>query len=304
MQITSINVDHNFRELQEHGTSDFPLQVYEDDLALYDQGIISWHWHPEVELAYVLEGSVKWTLNQETIILKPGEGLFINAQVMHSVEPIASKHARMISVVFDPTLVATKSNLVFHRYIQPILQKKSLNYVLLTEGSAWQRDALDAISQIHYYSKNEPVAFELAIIHQVTRFWLQLLRSEMLQDNNRQLATKDRSSNEIAMQRLKDMMTYIHQHYAEVITLQNLADIASISSSECQRCFKQFLSLSPIQYLIHYRLEVAAKYLGEQAFTVSQIALKCGFESHSYFSKQFKEKYNLSPTAYRKHIRP
>ncbi|MGO4929511.1 helix-turn-helix transcriptional regulator [Fundicoccus sp. Sow4_D5] len=62
------------------------------------------------------------------------------------------------------------------------------------------------------------------------------------------------------------------------------------------------MSLTPIQYLIHYRLEVAAKYLCERSYNISDIELTCGFESHSYFSKQFKETYGLSPTAYRKQI--
>lgn len=125
------------------------------------------HWHPEVEMTYVFQGTVKWKLNQETVILNSGRGGFINAQVLHSAEPVNSKHAHMISIVFDPTVVATKSNLVFHRYIQPIFQNSSLNYLVLTEDTAWQLVALDAISKIHYYSEYEPIAFELTFIHDV-----------------------------------------------------------------------------------------------------------------------------------------
>ena len=68
---------------------------------------------------------------------------------------------------------------------------------------------------------------------------------------------------------------------------------------ECLRCFKRNIQLSPMQYLLKYRIMQGAELLlGEQEKSISEIALLCGFESPSHFSKMFWRFYNCPPKIY------
>ena len=97
------------------------------------------------------------------------------------------------------------------------------------------------------------------------------------------------------------MFGYIHNHYAENISLTDIAGSASIGQRECLRCFKRMLQVSPIQYLIKYRIMYGADLLMKSRnLGIAEIATLCGFDSPSNFSKLFKNFYSLTPRQFRK----
>ncbi|WP_305117469.1 helix-turn-helix transcriptional regulator, partial [Acutalibacter muris] len=61
-----------------------------------------------------------------------------------------------------------------------------------------------------------------------------------------------------------------------------------------------FTGMSFNAYLVNYRLELAAKQLSETGYRVIDVAENCGFHNHSYFTRAFREKYQMTPTEYRK----
>ena len=103
----------------------------------------------------------------------------------------------------------------------------------------------------------------------------------------------------VRMERIKGMLEYIKQHFAENITLRDIADSASVSRSECVRCFRQILKSSPVAYLNNYRLQYAAGLLCSTSWKISYICQKSGFHETGYFSKCFKKRYGCGPSAYR-----
>ena len=56
MQITEIITDETLREIREHGTPEFPFEYYLDDIDEIGQGYVEWHWHNEIEWAWVESG--------------------------------------------------------------------------------------------------------------------------------------------------------------------------------------------------------------------------------------------------------
>lgn len=86
MQITEIITDETLREIREHGTPEFPFEYYLDDIDEIGQGYVEWHWHNEIEWAWVESGKVICRIGNEKIILEAGEGIFINSRVIHRFE--------------------------------------------------------------------------------------------------------------------------------------------------------------------------------------------------------------------------
>ena len=96
------------------------------------------------------------------------------------------------------------------------------------------------------------------------------------------------------------LQEFIRQHYAEKVTLEQLSELVGINKYYLIRLFKQQTGLSPIDYLIHVRLEEAEKLLAKSNITVADISDRVGFHSPSHFSKTFKENNHCTPSQYRR----
>ena len=100
---------------------------------------------------------------------------------------------------------------------------------------------------------------------------------------------------------MKSLMQYIHNHYSEAISIENLAAEVHISKRVCFRLFRENLHMSPTEYINSYRLSKACQQLIETDEAITQIAYNCGFGSSSYFGKVFREYFNETLANYRKH---
>ena len=99
--------------------------------------------------------------------------------------------------------------------------------------------------------------------------------------------------------RIKQMLGFIHQHYAQPLTVSQIASVSSVSESECYRCFRKVLDTSPIDYLLQYRIRAAAGLLSSTDMSVSDVCFATGFNSPSYFAKVFRQELLVSPRKYR-----
>ena len=98
---------------------------------------------------------------------------------------------------------------------------------------------------------------------------------------------------------MRAFLQYIREHYAEAVTLEELAASAHVSKSECLRCFRQSLETTPYKYLSEFRLSKAAQLLRDTDRPISEISAEVGFQQLSHFGKCFREKAGCSPRAYR-----
>ena len=105
---------------------------------------------------------------------------------------------------------------------------------------------------------------------------------------------------DIIYEKLKRSLTYIEENYSENITVEKIASVSNYSESHFSKLFKQLTGESFTQYLKNYRLERAADRIRNDKAKISDIAMECGFSNLSYFSRSFYEKFNATPSAYRK----
>ena len=107
------------------------------------------------------------------------------------------------------------------------------------------------------------------------------------------------SYNNLNSDRIKSMLSFIHKNYNKQITLNDISKSVNLSERECLRCFKNTLGISPIQYILKYRVSIATKMLRENKDPITIISDAVGFDSPSYFSKIFKRFIGITPTQYR-----
>lgn len=92
---------------------------------------------------------------------------------------------------------------------------------------------------------------------------------------------------------------YMIQNYSKQIRINKLAQIARTSESNFYAAFKKQFGVSPISYINHYRLSLAAEKLIQSDASINEIACSVGINDSLYFSKLFKKEYNMSPKEYR-----
>ncbi len=99
--------------------------------------------------------------------------------------------------------------------------------------------------------------------------------------------------------RVKQMLAYIDGNLGNPMTVKDIADAASICPRECQRIFRRYLHYRPMEFVQRRRIFTAAGLLTSTGSSVTEIALSCGFQSPSYFSRQFKLLTGSTPGEYR-----
>lgn len=294
----NIPVDGNLQELRQHGSRDFPMQIYLESLEEYEQGHVAWHWHSEIELVLVLTGRIDFYCGDQDSVqrLCPGEAFFANANVLHMLRPGEAGHNSLFSLVMDPMLIGGhEKSLISEKYIRPITESRDVTGVFFPDGAPWQRAVIGHLANMDAAFRQKPFGYEVTLRNEVSALWLHLaenLPSLPGAGKTPALGQDDR--------RIKLMMQFIQQYYAEPITLGQIAAAAGISESECCRCFSRVLDTRPFRYLAQVRLDVAARMLLQTDMPVTAVATACGFSSPSYFGRQFALRFGCAPSQYRK----
>ncbi|MDB8575734.1 AraC family transcriptional regulator [Turicibacter sanguinis] len=294
IQIYDLNLDKKNRELEVRGTPLFPCGAYFSDIINNVTGDIPWHWHDEFEVIVIKKGPIKISVSGTDYLLQTGEGLFINSNVLHSVYVFNDQPCLLNSLVFHKELICdTNENIFKQRYIQPLANCNALPSIPLYPHIKWQRIAIDCILTAYEAYESEKFGYELFIRNQLSHLFYLLVKHHQEALQQPQIENQE-------MKRLKKMLNFIHENYSKGVEVGQIAASANISIRECQRCFQKHVQMSPMQYLLKYRISVSAGLLFQTDATITEICNKVGFDSPSYYTKIFKRFMNTSPTAYRK----
>ena len=99
---------------------------------------------------------------------------------------------------------------------------------------------------------------------------------------------------------LSNTLYLMHRYPEDAWTLQSLAKASGLSRSGLNERFKQSVGITPLAYLSHYRLRLAARFLRQEQYSISKISELVGYASDHSFSGAFKRRYGQSPSHYRK----
>ncbi|PSW46283.1 helix-turn-helix domain-containing protein [Photobacterium leiognathi] len=97
--------------------------------------------------------------------------------------------------------------------------------------------------------------------------------------------------------------SYIDQHIQQKISVAELSSVAFLAQSQFYALFKSQMGITPHQYVLRKRLDLAKQLIAERQKPLSQVAQLCGFSSQSSFSQAFRRLYGTSPTRYQFFIR-
>ena len=125
------NVLGNRREITVHGSSAFPCASYLD---YYKKSAYPWHWHDEMEIAYIQEGEAEATIDGRKYRLLEGDGYFANCRVLHAVAGVGEEEMRMPNILFHPSLLyGTRDSVFWGKYMEPLVMSPGVSHVILRD---------------------------------------------------------------------------------------------------------------------------------------------------------------------------
>ncbi|WP_305117125.1 helix-turn-helix domain-containing protein [Acutalibacter muris] len=221
-------------------------------------------------------------------MLTAGECLFLNSGVLHTARQREDMESALIMVVvFRPSLFAKEHpDSGFLRYFSG--SEESLVWDGAGEEEVPVRLALERLAGL----REGEYGYELMCLSEISRIWL--YASRRMQQGGQ------RNDGGAAHGPVKKMLAYIHDHYQEKITIDQLTAFAGVSRTQCYSHFKQYTGLSPVAYLNDYRLSRAAALMLETECSVTEAGYACGFGDSSYFVKLFRQRFGVPPMRYRR----
>lgn len=286
-----IRTDETLRETVCHGSDEYPFKYYNEDIWLFDFHCIDWHWHTEVEFVFIEKGTAEFLVGSGRYVLTEGMGIFINSQVIHRFE--ASESVIIPNIVFSPSLLSAEDSLIYRKYIQPLLDS-SIECLIFSPEVPWQKEVLKNLLSVFDVQNTERIG-EIKTVELLLKIWETVYENANISES---IPVAKAAAHTQAQ--LQIMMQYIHKNYSEHITLADIAQTVSVSKSSALNIFNKYLRISPVNYLINYRLKRAAKLLASTDSNIYTIASNTGFENTGYFCRSFKELFGVTPSEYRK----
>ncbi|MGN0666957.1 MAG: AraC family transcriptional regulator [Huintestinicola sp.] len=277
------------RENRIHCSGNKPFSYYE--CVIPDHfNCVPMHWHSEFELNYILEGSSEFICGDEKFISNKGDIIVTLPNVIHSIYPCRSVRQAYDTLVFSPEIFGVSdSDRYISECIRPLLNGSMRVKIHITPEHHYYNELQMCVQNIFSCAKGDSPRLDMLMRSEIIRlFWLLETEAENVSGSY--------ESNEI----IRPALEYIAENYNEAITVKQLADSVHLSQSYFMNRFQKYVGLSAVEYISHFRIDLACKALIGTNKNVSEIAFDCGFRNLSNFNRQFCKIAGCTPTQYRK----
>lgn len=246
--------------------------------------------HGEIELNFVKSGSVSYLLGGHKYVASPGRLCAFWAATPHQIVEFDTATAYMVATI---PLQDFLSWGLPEPFVQSLLSGKFLSEPRAHRESAdamlfdqWAAD-LQSGSQ----GVKRPVLLEMQA--RLSRFALTLFSGPAPHE-----PMPAGSFNKV-----EKMACYIARHYAEKLTVQQIADHVQLNQYVAMNLFKRTTGVTFVNYIVQYRIAHAQRLLATSDMPITHIALESGFASVSRFNEAFLRSCGCAPRAYRVTIR-
>ena len=236
--------------------------------------------HSMLELTYVDKGSLHSVVDGQDVLLKQGDMMIYGPNQWHVQYADVDVVTSFVTVTFD-------------------LEGDSLEN-LLDRKFTTPRRAAELLQQM-LRERDEPDAYsEDMLINQLNQLLLVLLRQDGAVTQNK-LRTGNAINNENEI--IRRAQQYVLEHIREQLSVPIVARHADVSASYLTALFRKNLQISPGEYIRRIKLQESRQMIREGNLNFTEIAAVLQYSTVHHFSRQFKEKFGITPTEYARSIR-
>ena len=236
--------------------------------------------HPMLELTYVDQGTLHSVVDGQEMVLEQGELMIYGPNQWHMQYADVDVAPRYVTFSFD--LETSELDLLINRKFKIPQRSAFLLQQLLHEQDRMDKYSTDLINSL------------------LTQFLIMLLRSNENSDDTRLKASNSvHSENEI----IRRAQQYVSAHIREKLSVPTVARMVDVSPSYLTALFHKNLQISPGEYIRRIKLQESKQMIRENNLNFTEIAAALQYSTVHHFSRQFKEKFGITPTEYAKSVR-
>lgn len=279
----------SLQETKHHGEVRFPFNIYPCTIP-GDFRQVAVHWQDSMELVYIKRGSGLVQTGAQVCTAQSGDIFVLTPGTLHAIRQTESCTMEYENIIFDVELLGGAEDLCAEKYLLPLQSGRLALPEHITPDEAWYPQAADCLKEAEEANRCKQFGYELCIKGALLRF-LALLIAQ-----SKALPPAEKAST----QRLRAVLQWISAHYSESVCVADAAALCQCSPNHFMRWFRQMTGQTFIIFLREYRLNAAAEALRTTEDTILSISEQCGFENLSYFNREFKAHFGMTPREYRK----
>ena len=235
--------------------------------------------HPMLELTYVDQGSLHSVADGQDLLLKQGDMVLYGPHQWHMQYADIGVAPRYVTITFEASGLNI-SNLTNRKFTAP------QQAVALLQQMLRERDLMDDCSGD-------------MILSQLTMLLISLNRqTEAKMETRLQTSNSIHSENEI----IRRAQIYVSTHIREKLSVPVVARQVDVSPSYLTALFHKNLQISPGEYIRRIKLQESKQMIRENNLNFTEIAAALQYSTVHHFSRQFKEKFGITPTEYAKSV--
>ena len=279
----------SLQETKHHGEVRFPFNIYPCTIP-GDFRQVAVHWQDSMELIYIKRGSGLVQTGAQVCTAQSGDIFVLTPGTLHAIRQAESRTMEYENIIFDVELLGGAEDLCAEKYLLPLQSGRLALPEHITPDEVWYPQAADCLKEAEEANRCKQFGYELCIKGALLRF-LALLIAQ-----SKALPPAEKAST----QRLRAVLQWISAHYSEPVCVADAAALCQCSPNHFMRWFRQMTGQTFIIFLREYRLNAAAEALRTTEDTILSISEQCGFENLSYFNREFKAHFGMTPREYRK----
>ncbi|MBR6581552.1 MAG: helix-turn-helix domain-containing protein [Ruminococcus sp.] len=279
-----------------HLSGDFETVEYDSkrSFLLYDNHeseTYPFHWHDAIEIIMPLENHYIVTVGEIDYDIPVHDVLIIPSGELHRMPHLIP--GRRLIFQCDSSVLSGVAAIesVMRGISAPLLINKEMSKEL---HSLAKKTLLDILSLNNKKSELADVKIYIAVVNLLTA-----VRENQLEKSKQLLDLDDIKLDEYS-EKFNAVMKYIDANYMYDISLDRLADVAGYSKYHFSRIFKQYNSMSYLQYINARRTKAAEHLLLDPNLSITDVAMQAGFKSLTTFNRIFKEIKHCTPTDFKK----
>jgi len=283
-------------EQYSHITNSIPYSLHHTTIEKTETNALYPHWHHELELFYLDQGTLQFSIENDTLELVEGDALFIPSHLLHKSTMDCDIGCSFYAIVFSKEILTNSMQYPdAPNFLHPSMFSGIQNVVHLKPDNTSSEMIIQYIKQLVFLYDADYRESSLETIGLLLCVWQKLYNTYFSKSKI------DRQSPKTVAQ-LQNSIYYMQKHYANDITLSDLAKISILSKGYYCKAFKTLYGLTPFEYLNRYRIKKACSYLVHSEMTVLEIMYSCGINNVSYFNRLFKKYMGVSPTQYKNSV--
>ncbi|MFS1664465.1 helix-turn-helix domain-containing protein [Streptococcus sp. zg-JUN1979] len=255
------------------------------------------HWHPELEINFVQDGSARYHIDCDFFNSEAGDIILIRPGGMHSIHPIDKLRHVTHTFQFHLDMIGYSIlDQVSLRYLQPLQASTFKLTPVIKPTDDGYADIKDCLFRIFELVQEEQLHFELllkAYLNELT----------YLLYHHGYVTRKVSDDTYRKHHQIRRVIDHINRNYAKALSIDYLADYMGYSKTHFMTVFKQQTGTSCTEFIIQVRLSKACEELLNTNRAIIDIASFVGFTNLSNFNRQFKRYYHLTPSQYRKQFK-